>query len=220
MHAYQLLTNENERFVVYASLVELGTHCTSRPIDLLKSLVQYLRSLTIQVNTEDVRAYLNLGTSVLLLDSIDEGIAIYPEIVDSLTFFVKAFPRCQVITSSRTLVLRGLVIPFNQVSLLPFNSEQLSSFFRKWFQYDTEPVLAIENHLEGQRKLAKVVTNPLSATILCVLYENGVSLPKTEASLYKTRLDLFAGKFDREKGLSRLKNHTRPNNRGSKIGGI
>jgi hypothetical protein len=206
MYARQLLMNDDERFVLYIPLIELGNHCGSRPINILMSLTAYLQSLTIQITLSDVQEYLNSGTSVLLLDSVDEGIAVYPEIIESLSTFVKSYPKCQVITSSRTLVLRNNVIPFNQVTLLPFNNEQLLLFFQKWFYPDKQAPLVIEDHLKCHNKLSKEVTNPLSATILCVLYENGVPLPRSEASLYNTRLELLAGKFDREKKVFRLIN--------------
>lgn len=206
MYAKQLLEKNSERFVIYLPLTELGKHNPGGRVDILDSLVGYLQTLSIHVNAEDVKQYLNSGTSVLLLDSIDEGVAVYPEIIDSLSRFSRQFPSCQVITSSRIFVIKDISIPFNQVSLLPFNREQLSLFFCKWFNGDPDAPRIIDQHLEDNKKLLNVVTNPLSATILCVLYENGVPLPKSESSLYSTRLELLAGKFDREKMMSRLVN--------------
>lgn len=206
MYAKQLLMKGDDNFVIYISLVELGRYKKSGHVNILNSLVEYLQSIDIKVSEADVIEYLSLGSSVLLLDSIDEGIAVYPEIVKSLTKFVNLFQKCQVITSSRTSVLKGVLIPFNQVTLLPFNTEQLFSFISKWFKGDERPCIEINNHLDKNKELLKVVTNPLSATILCVLYENRVPLPKSESSLYRTRLELLAGKFDKEKMFARLTN--------------
>lgn len=206
MYAKQLLMKGDENFVIYISLVELGKYKKSGRVNILNSLVQYLQSIDVKVNEPDVIEYLSLNSSVLLLDSIDEGIAVYPEIVESLTEFVKSFKHCQVITSSRTSVLKGVLIPFNQVTLLPFNKEQLISFISKWFKGDSQSSIEINNHLDKNKELLKIVTNPLSATILCVLYQNKVPLPKSESSLYRTRLELLAGKFDKEKMLIRLTN--------------
>jgi flagellar biosynthesis GTPase FlhF len=206
MYAKQLLEKHSEEFVIYLPLTELGKYNPGGRVDILNSLVGYLQALGIHVNAEDVKEYLSSGTSVLLLDSIDEGVAVYPEIIDSLSRFAGQFPQCQVITSSRIFVIKDINIPFSQVSLLPFNKEQLSLFFSKWFNDDHDAPRIIDQHLRHNRTLLSVVTNPLSATILCVLYENGVPLPKSESSLYSTRLELLAGKFDREKRMSRLAN--------------
>jgi hypothetical protein len=206
MYTRQLLEKNDDRFVVYIPLVELGSYSDINSINIVDSLVLYLNSLNIQITKKELLVYLNQGTSVLLLDSIDEGIAVYPDIIDSLSNFIKAFPRCQVITSSRAIPLQNITTPFHQISLLPFNKNQLFLFIKKWFGTDSSAPNKISTHLNKHDNLYKVVTNPLSATILCVLYENGISLPKSEASLFNTRLELLSGKFDREKGLKRLVN--------------
>jgi Cdc6-like AAA superfamily ATPase len=206
MYAKQLLERNSEEFVIYLPLTELGKYNPGGRVDILNSLAGYLQALGIHVNAEDVKQYLNSETSVLLLDSIDEGVAVYPEIINSLSSFAGQFPSCQIITSSRISVIKDISIPFNQVSLLPFNRSQLSLFFRKWFSEDHDAPKIIDQHLDENKKLLNVVTNPLSATILCVLYENGAPLPRSESSLYSTRLELLAGKFDREKMMSRLIN--------------
>lgn len=205
-YARRLLSNDDDRFVIFISLVELGSYADKQPVSVLKCIIQYLNLLNIRVSSSDINAQLNSGSAVLLLDSIDEGIALYPEIVESLSTFVEEFPKCQVITSSRAIALSNLSTPFHQVSLLPFDMQQLSIFIHKWFGDDSDSPKYILSHLRRHKNLSVVVTNPLSATILCILYQRGVQLPKSEASLFNTRLGLLAGKFDKEKGVNRLEN--------------
>ena len=60
-------------------------------------------------------------------------------------------------------------------------------------------------HLDNNPALDKIVTNPLSATIMATLQSSNVPLPKTEASLYRKRFELLSGLFDRFKGINRMK---------------
>lgn len=50
--------------------------------------------------------------------------------------------------------------------------------------------------------MSKIIRNPLLTTTLCVLAENGLSLPTTEIRLYEERLKLFTGYYDNVKHIS------------------
>jgi predicted NACHT family NTPase len=65
-------------------------------------------------------------------------------------------------------------------------------------------VKKLQSHLEHHPILDDIITNPLSATIMALLQESDVPLPKTESSLYKKRFELLSGLYDRFKGVNRM----------------
>ena len=88
--------------------------------------------------------------------------------------------------------------------LMPFTKKQRAHFIRKWFgKEDRRLGNKVVSHLERNVELAEVVTNPLHATILAVLAENGLELPHSETTLYEERMRLLLGYYDQVKLVAR-----------------
>ncbi|EPJ56335.1 MAG: hypothetical protein OFPI_00020 [Osedax symbiont Rs2] len=157
------------------------------------------------IGIDELKSHLKNGNCVLILDSIDEAISSYSWIIDDLIEISNKYVKTQIITSSRFSISKAIEIPFAHISLEPFNKAQKLEFFNKWFMGKESYAKKIEEHLCNWKELDKVVSNPLSATILCVLCSNEVPLPKTESNLYKSRFDLLSGELDKYKQIKRLK---------------
>lgn len=204
MHAHNLYKNQSKNLVIYASLNEIAQLTNEqKSTDLLLGIHQYLNNLNLPVRLVDLKEHLAREKAIVILDSVDEAITSYRWVISSLIDLKNNLSKCQIITSSRYSVSAIHDLEFVNISLLPFNDEQKFSFFNKWFSKDLIKVNKIITHLKSNSKLNDIVTNPLSATILAVLSENNIPLPKTEASLYKKRFELLSGMFDRFKGVNR-----------------
>ncbi|MFT7640349.1 MAG: flagellar biosynthesis GTPase FlhF, partial [Pirellulaceae bacterium] len=198
------------KLVIFVSLPAIVRKATSNaPHDVpeLERLIKlYLDELRCNIDMSSLEQALQLNGAIVLFDSVDEAIGNGPWIIDAITQFRKRYPNSQVITSSRASGNFVSELPFLQLGLLPFSKEQRNTFISKWFDdTSTDPGPVLE-HLERNEILANVVTNPLAATILCVLQEHAIALPVSEANLYKSRFDLLTGVFDRYKGVNRQKN--------------
>ncbi|MFQ1846068.1 NACHT domain-containing protein [Aeromonas veronii] len=206
-HAKRLYNNpHHDGLVIYMTLNELAS-LSSKNDDqcIISGLKRYFDSIGLSSYSEQqITSLLTNKRNTLLLDSIDEAISQYGWIISLLKEFSTKYAKCQIITSSRYTVSEISELGFTCISLLPFNHQQKKNFFDKWFSATPEKSTAIITHLNKNSELDRIITNPLSATIMAILQDNNVPLPKTESSLYKKRFELLSGLFDRFKGINRM----------------
>jgi hypothetical protein len=207
MYAKGLYDNRVNELVVYMTLNQLSEYATkAKEKDIITGIHQYLLSLDLTAYSKaELNSLLTSNDTVLILDSIDEAIINYDWLLIELDIFAKKYHKCQIITSSRYTVKETKQLGFVNVSLLPFDRKQKNNFFNKWFSQNLDKSKEIMLHLDINPALDKIVTNPLSATIMATLQSSNVPLPKTEASLYRKRFELLSGLFDRFKGINRTK---------------
>ena len=207
IYARNMLQNRKNNLVIYLTLNHLMSFSKkTEEKDILTGLFRYIQSLDCDSYSKiELELLLKNNDSILILDSVDEAFVSYPWVIDALNKFSSSFPQCQIISSSRYTVRETKQLGFVNVSLLPFDQSQKNTFFNKWFSDDPEKASAIMLHLDENKALNEIVTNPLSATIMSILQSSNVPLPKSEASLYRKRFELLSGLFDRFKGVNRVK---------------
>lgn len=201
-----LLENSSKNLIIYLTLNDLASYILkSDDRSLTKGLWHYLAELSVNnFSFQTLKEHLKTQNVRLILDSIDEAIVQHNWIISELYEFSNIYTNCQIITSSRFTVSDLYSLGFVSISLLPFDREQKKEFFVKWFSEKPELVSDILRHLDDHPELDKVITNPLSATIMASLQDSSVPLPNTEASLYKKRFELLSGVFDKFKGVNRM----------------
>lgn len=206
VYTSKLIENNDSRLTIFMTLNELANLAkVSEDKDIVYGVWAYLNKLqSFTHSIQSFRKHISSNETCIVLDSVDEAISQHQWVVDKLCEFVKLYPHCQVITSSRFTVEDVDKLNFVNVSLLPFDSSQKREFFLKWFENDHSKVNEIMNHLGKYSGLDQVVTNPLSATIMATLQGSNVPLPATEAQLYKKRFELLSGMFDKFKGVNRM----------------
>lgn len=205
MHAVRVIEQSRDRFVVFSTLSAIcASAVESGSKKLLFGIFNYYRQCSIDLSIKEIDSALRSGNATVILDSVDEAIGEHSWVINAILEFSREYTEAQIIISSRFSIDEIREIPFAHVSLLPFDKSQKEEFFKKWFAKDSIAAEEILDHLKVNQELDTIVVNPLSATILCVLKESGVTLPDSETTLYKERFNLLAGKFDASKGISRL----------------
>lgn len=173
---------------------------------LIARVAEYFNRQGIAVSADQLRALLRVGTPVLLFDGIDEAVGAEAWLPDAIRLLSTELPHAQIVASSRTSGVQASCLQFLEMTLLPFTAQQRAFFIRGWLGPQMAKVAEqLLDHLGTHPTLADVVTNPLLATILCVLAENGVRLPDTEVQLYEERLHLLLGVYDTHKGVHRIR---------------
>ncbi|CAI8934837.1 hypothetical protein [Pseudomonas chlororaphis] len=140
----------------------------------------------------------------IIIDALDEAASNSDWIIPALSEIPKNIYQAQVITSSRNCVSFIKDIEFLGITLLPFNREQLKKFIFGWLSDQSkceELWLSIQNN-----DLFEVARNPLLATIICTLHENGIPIPENEPDVYRRKIELLCGLYDQNKGIRRAKN--------------
>ncbi|PYC15370.1 hypothetical protein DMX02_24565 [Pseudomonas jessenii] len=140
----------------------------------------------------------------IIIDALDESANNSDWIIPALSELPKHIPQAQVITSSRNCVSYINEIEFLGITLLPFNRDQLKKFIFGWLSDESqcnELWSCIENN-----ELFEVARNPLLATIICTLHENGIPVPENEPDVYRRKIELLCGLYDQSKGIKRATN--------------
>lgn len=171
---------------------------------LLKAVLEY-KGINDSVESLDIlKRFLGNGAP-LMLDGLDEVYSEAPEIIKSIKAFTTVFSNFQIVVTSRPNMSYLDEIELIGISLLPFTQEQLFKFIRSWCS-DQKIADKLINKVESSNSLKTTLTNPLLATIVCHLAENGINIPRTESKIYEERVKLLTGTYDQAKGIKRQKN--------------
>jgi len=141
---------------------------------------------------------------VIIIDALDESADEASWIIPALSEIPQKLRNAQVITSSRNCVTFINNIEFLGITLLPFNKDQLRKFIFGWLSDESQKQELWQSIQE--KELFEVAKNPLLATIICTLHENGIPVPENEPDVYRRKIELLCGLYDQSKGIKRTKN--------------
>ncbi|HMK26066.1 MAG TPA: NACHT domain-containing protein [Chitinophagaceae bacterium] len=170
-------------------------------------IAYYLMQKGIPITSSDFYYLLSNRKMALLFDGLDETIKLNPWLPEAITNLANNYSaNTQVVISSRSSGKFLESIPFFSVSLLPFTPEQVNIFIDNWFSKEnSDKIVLIKEHLKKNKAIREIIRNPLLTTILCILAENEIDLPKKEKDLYDERLKLLSGEYDHIRNIpSRL----------------
>lgn len=189
---------EEKRFDISAERKAFG-----ETLALIKCFLVFKGIEPTESHVADFRRFLAKKDKVVfMLDGLDEAARTAGWILDSISQIRGMFPNAQVIVSSRDCSEFVKEIEFLGITLLPFTSEQLQRFIFGWFD-DKERARLLWEQIQT-KALFDVAKNPLLATIICSLYHNGIPIPENEPDVYRKKVELLCGHYDRFKGIDRL----------------
>lgn len=205
----------NRRLVLFLPLANLfrSTNAANEERDVstvtsfLDRVARFVAAKSNSFNRIDLEKMLRERGLVMLVDGLDEVVQVAPHLPVVLSDLANQYSRMQVIASSRWEEGEVFRLPFHSLTLLPFTSDQRRQFVTDWFQAAELPErlgAEVNNHLDSEPAIARIVTSPLLATILCVLAEHGVPLPDRESRLYEEWFRLMLGHYDTHKHIRRL----------------
>jgi len=151
-----------------------------------------------------IKALTEKNKVVIIIDALDESANEAGWIIPALSEIPQVLRNAQVITSSRNCVTFIKNIEFLGITLLPFNKEQLRRFIFGWLNDESQKQELWQSIQE--KELFEVAKNPLLATIICTLHENGIPIPENEPDVYRRKIELLCGLYDQSKGIKRTKN--------------
>ncbi len=223
MYAQRLIINKTEhRLILFIPLIrmsklynELSTQekkilINSNEGKQLEALItKYISSLGVDLSITDWQHIVTERGAVILFDGIDEVIHTIPWVLNEIRQLSERYSKIQFIISSRIVGNYIDQLPFISVVILPFTKKQIKEFIKHWFsEVDSKTYNRVINHLKENAQIAELVSIPLLTTILCILAQFGLDLPKSEVRLYDERLKLLLGHYDFHKGVRRLQTHS------------
>jgi hypothetical protein len=181
---------------------------TIKPVAKLEAALANFLNVRNNATEAEILQFLKAKKRVtFIFDGVDEVIKSSPWIVDAIHALSERYPNSQEIISARSSGRYLDDTNFLCFTLLPFTPEQVKFFIERWFKQAPELARQVTQHLNITPALGEIVTNPLLATVLCVLAENGVPLPKGELGMYSERMRLLLGHYDIHKQSKRISTH-------------
>ena len=213
MQAIKTLSIDDDRVVLFLPLAQVmaihegdlnNIEATKRHSTFTNIILSFFRSEGVEISKIEFDKLLKENKALLLFDGIDEVISKVPWVINCIHEFGDIYQSAQIIISSRIGGEYLTQINYLGLGLLPFTNEQRDLFIKNWFKSPDDPKInSIINHVKNNSALRQVVRKPLLATIMCVLAEHDIPLPKNEIRLYKERMKLLTGHYDLHKKVRR-----------------
>jgi len=170
---------------------------------LYTAILLYKGVIPSKSNIKEFENYLlSMSKVVFIFDALDEAVKEISWILKGISLLKAKFECLQIIVSTRDCVNYIDDIDFIGITLLPFTEDQLEKFIVGWIKDKNKSDILIEE--VRSKKLFDVAKNPLLATIICSLYENEIDVPESEADVYRKKIHLLCGQYDRYKGITRV----------------
>ncbi len=178
---------------------------------------------TPELEVADVRAFLDAGRGILLLDGLDEVGALesrarvmhwlrnHPWVVDTSKKLSdqNAHPNLALVTG-RPSGFEGLPLAV-QVHVAPFSKKQIRAYLSRWFELRTlrssqrqETVETLVDRLtspDQSERLLPLARRPAYLASLAFVHGTRGELPYTRAALYELLVDAYIEMLDRQRGL-------------------
>ncbi|MCG8405482.1 MAG: NACHT domain-containing protein [Phycisphaerales bacterium] len=111
---------------------------------------------------------------------------------------------CRIVASVRPALEIGLRSDCLRIGLALFSKDERNAFFANWFRNRDGQFQRAKDLIHAYEDIDNHTRLPLIATIAAALIENGLS-PRTREEVYSFRLDLLISKWDRARGVQRLR---------------
>jgi HEAT repeat protein len=155
---------------------------------------------------EWVTERLRSGEAVLMLDGLDEvadtereGHRSYRETMLAISAVSSEFTDTPVlITCRRGHIGRLVNLPSGYVLLeaLDFEREHVDRFISAWFKSMPETGEALKDQLSRNTRIRGLVANPLTLSLICIIFQRRGSLPQRRADVYRRCADVLLAEWD------------------------
>jgi hypothetical protein len=158
---------------------------------------------------EFTQAALKQGKLLLLLDGLDEVTTAHVDTaITQIENLVSRYSQNRFVASCRIAAYKGGFNRFKDVTMGTFRDDQIQEFIEHWFRSTTEGTntaqqcwnLLQQNDYAATKELAQT---PLLLTLICVVYDEFLELPRKRAELYSEALEIVIKKWAAEKRLQR-----------------
>ena len=197
----------------YKLVFVLKMHALEQTSELIDAIFNQLLDDDTPINKSDLKSYIHTNPEkvLILMDGFDEFMT--PKDDLSKTSFgsiLKILNRkigreCCVVVTTRTshfhtLVSKSLVEkPFTHVKVLGFNKEDIEQYVYRFYskEHDTAKAEGLIQRIQCINVLCDLAKSPMLLLLMCVLWKDQCTIPKTMSLLYRDALKyIFKRKVD------------------------
>lgn len=223
---------EDDHLPILLSLRELGQYLEERyrssGKDGAARLLNYLRESPLvsegsllSLHENFFEAHLVSGKALVLMDGLDdvENPALRQRVVRMIEKFVKRYPACRYVVTSRPLGSDGVALlgeQFGTVQIREFSPFEARQFARAWWLTlekglagaETAEALGLAKQradelvgaMHGSQRMTELATSPLAIIALTLVQRSRGQWPEHRADLYETALKVL---LDQQQAASR-----------------
>jgi len=159
-----------------------------------------------------VEALLKSGNAIVLFDGLDEvnqEDGQRDRQTRQMNNFIEKYDRTQCLITCRIAASDYSFEPFTYVEIADFTEAQIETFVRNWFRKEgerdeaTAAKFLAEFAREDNKGLRDLARTPLLLTLLCLAYDETMTIPQRRAEIYKEAVDALLKKWDSSRRIKR-----------------
>ncbi|MDQ1611780.1 MAG: hypothetical protein QOG00_1711 [Pyrinomonadaceae bacterium] len=159
-----------------------------------------------------VEELLKSGGAIVLFDGLDEvnqEDGQRDKQTRQMNNFIEKYDRTQCLITCRVAASDYSFEPFTYVEIADFTEAQIETFVRNWFRKEgkkdeaTAAKFLAEFAREDNEGLRDLARTPLLLTLLCLAYDETLTIPQRRADIYKEAVDALLKKWDSSRRIKR-----------------
>lgn len=141
----------------------------------------------------------------LYLDGLDEipSPEMRKAIVDLIYEGLTRWPNIQIVLTARDYIVGPWLSWLPKFRLSGFTQAHVEKLLTNWFDTEPDKIAAFKNQLEQTSSLSNVLTVPLLATLVILVFRLTGNLPSSRKRLYEIFVELLNAGWDLAKGVHR-----------------
>lgn len=148
------------------------------------------------------------GRAFIMLDGLDEVDAARSKDLHRQVFaLMDRYPENRYLLSSRTAAYESNYEGFVELEVEDFSQSQRYAFIDKWFIKQTKKARELKLVLRDQKRVTELAQNPLLLSLICILYDRSLDIPKNRVELYGKCINTMLREWDATRNFRRKSNY-------------
>jgi len=175
-----------------------------KDIDLMGYIVETFRNCGFPYPSEFINRVLKQGKFLLMLDGLDEISYIKQnDVKKQVETLIAEYNEIKIVISCRIAAFKQTYEGFYEFEIDDFDQIQKYRFVRKWFKTNVKLSNGLIKAIKSQPRLSELAENPLLLSLICILYQRNLDIPKNQVELYEKCINTMLNEWDISRGFRR-----------------
>ena len=183
----------------------------ARKTDILDFITKQFDTCNFPDARPFIKYLLESGRAIVLFDGLDE----VPKedeqrdkTVQALHDFSKKYLQTQIVITCRVAASDYSFTEFTYIEMADFSQRQVNVYAQNWFRKESKSAEEFlkELKLEENKGVRDIGSSPLLLSMICLAYEETLTIPKRRVELYEDALDALLKKWDSSRKIRRGQN--------------
>jgi hypothetical protein len=199
-----IIADELDKLPIFVTLREWDASY----VDLIDFITQQFYICDFPDAKQFIEYLLETGRAIVLFDGLDE----VPEheeqrkrMTEELQKFWRKYQETQMIITCRIAATDYSFTEFTYIEMADFSEQQVDNYALNWFRKEPLKARAFLNELKRleNRGLYDLAHSPLLLSMICLAYDESLTIPKRQVELYEDALDALLKKWDASRNIHR-----------------